>query len=215
MQIAMATGGIASTNCYLLADEETKQAVILDAPDHTVQPLIDLAKARGWEIVGLWLTHGHFDHVADHHVVTSQCPNANVLIHSLDHPKLQNPGSSMFKLPFTIPPRAADVLLEDGQTLKLGEYECRVIHTPGHSPGHVCFYFQSEDLLIGGDLIICGAVGRTDLPDSNVSHLNASIRRIIKLPPETRLLPGHCDTSTLAEEMANNPYVRNVVEKPD
>src|SRR5438445_9576293 len=107
MQLIMTTGGIASTNCYLIADETTNQAVLFDAPDHTVAPLLDEAQKRGWDIIGLWLTHGHFDHLADHAKVTERFPNAKVLIHALDEPKLQDPRSSMFPLPFVIPPRSA------------------------------------------------------------------------------------------------------------
>jgi hydroxyacylglutathione hydrolase len=115
LQIIMNSGGIAATNAYLVADEETKQAVVFDAPDNTVAPLLDEAEKHGWTVIGLWLTHGHFDHVADHAVVTKRFPGAKVLIHPLDEPKLKNPTSSMFPLPFVIPPRSADALLTDGQ----------------------------------------------------------------------------------------------------
>jgi glyoxylase-like metal-dependent hydrolase (beta-lactamase superfamily II) len=77
----------------------------------------------------------------------------------------------------------------------------------------VCYDFESERVLIGGDLIICGAVGRTDLPDSNSIDLDSSIRKIMKLPLSTRLLPGHCDVSTLGDELRSNEYVRTVVEQ--
>src|SRR3954465_482540 len=107
MKMVMNTGGIAATNSFLGADEEAKVAVVFDAPDHTVAALLDSAREKGWEVIGLWLTHGHFDHVADHEVVTSRYPKAKVLIHKLDEPKLQKPGS-MFSLPFKIPGRLAD-----------------------------------------------------------------------------------------------------------
>ena len=178
----MNTGGIASTNAYLVADEASKQAVIFDAPDNTVAPLLDEAIKRGWDVIGLWLTHGHFDHVADHAVVTQRFPKAKVLIHPLDHPMLQKPMSSLFSLPFVIPARNADGLLADGQKLSIGTLEVEVIHTPGHSPGHVMFYIPKEKILIGGDLIIMGAVGRTDLPDADFGTLQESIRRVMKLP---------------------------------
>src|SRR5215468_10552682 len=105
MQILMNNGGIASTNCYLVADEPAKQAVLFDAPDHTTAPLLDEAKKRGWDVIGLWLTHGHFDHVADHAVVTRAFPTAKVLIHPLDEPRMKDPRAmtTMFALPFTIP----------------------------------------------------------------------------------------------------------------
>jgi hydroxyacylglutathione hydrolase len=208
MQIISKNGGIASTNSYLVGDESTGKAVLFDAPDNTVGPILAEAKKRGWDIIGLWLTHGHFDHLADHAVVTAAFPNSKILIHKLDEPKLQQPNSKFFPLPFLIPPRNADGYIEDGQQLSLGSIPVRVIHTPGHAPGHVMYHFPDQQILIGGDLIIMGAVGRTDLPDSNEDDLFASIRKIMQtLPPTTRLLPGHGASSTLEEESASNPYV--------
>src|SRR6202035_2880940 len=197
MQIISNTGGLASTNSYLIADEAAKQAVIFDAPDNTVGPLLDEAQRHGWDVIGLWLTHGHFDHIADHALVTQRFPNAKVLMHALDEPKLKNPRSSMFQLPFTIPARSADVLVADGQKLTLGSMEVEVIHTPGHAPGHVMYHFPAEKVLVGGDLIIMGAVGRTDLPDADFGTLQKSIRRVMQLDPDTLLLPGHGTTSKL------------------
>lgn len=211
MKILSDTGGIAATNCYLVVDEASKQAVLFDAPDHTVGPILDEAARQGWNIIGLWLTHGHFDHIADHKVVTDKFPGAKVLIHRLDEPKLLDPGSQMFPLPFVIPPRKADAYVVDGQELALGTLKVRVIHTPGHAPGHVMYYFENEGILIGGDLIICNAVGRTDLPDSSKSDLYTSIRKVMALPGATNLLPGHCNASTLAQELETNPYVQQAV----
>jgi hydroxyacylglutathione hydrolase len=212
MQILTNNGGLASTNCYLIADETTNQAVLFDAPDHTVAPLLEEAKRRGYDLIGLWLTHGHFDHIADHAEVTKAFPNSRILMHALDVPKLRNPKSAMFPLPFVIPPREPDGLVEDGQKLTLGSFEVEVIHTPGHAPGHVMYYFPTQGILFGGDLIICGAVGRTDLPDSDEQQLVQSIRKVMRLPPQTQLLPGHCATSTLAAERQTNPYVRAVLD---
>lgn len=211
MQILMNSGGIASTNCFVVADESAGLAVIFDAPNDTVAPLLDEAKSRGWNITGLWLTHGHFDHIADHAVVTERFPSARVLIHALDEPKLLRPASSLFPLPFTIPPRRADEYVVDGQERKLGSLNVRVMHTPGHSPGHVCYYFPDQDILIGGDLIIGGSVGRTDLPDADPEQLDESIRQVMKLPDGTRLLPGHGGPGTLGDERENNEYVRRAV----
>ena len=207
----MNTGGIAGTNCYLVADEASKHAVIFDAPDHTVGPLLDEAQARELDVIGLWLTHGHFDHVADHAEVTKRFPNAKVLIHKLDEPKLAEPKSSVFTLPFEIPPRKADAYVEDGQVLELGNLRAEVLHTPGHSPGHVMYHLASEKILIGGDLIIMGAVGRTDLPDASTADLEKSILRVMRLPGDTRLLPGHGDISTLDDERRTNRFVQYVL----
>ena len=211
MLIAMNTGGIAGTNCYLIGDDEAKQAVVFDAPDHTVAPLLDLAAEKGLEVIGLWLTHGHFDHIADHAEVTRRFPDAKVMIHRLDEPKLQKPNSAFVQLPFTIPSRDADGHVEDGQPLAIGNLRVKVIPTPGHAPGHVMYHLPQEKLLIGGDLIIGGAVGRTDLPDSDQDELFRSIRSVMRLPGDTRLLPGHGQVSTLDDERRTNPFVQHAL----
>jgi len=217
MKVLMNSGGIASTNCFLVADEVAKVAVLFDAPDHTVAAVLDGAAKVGWDVVGLWLTHGHFDHMADHALVTERYPNARVLIHELDEPKLLQPAvqTRMFSLPFTIPPRKADAHVTDGQKLAIGSLQVEVIHTPGHAPGHVMYHIPAEKVLIGGDLIIGGAVGRTDLPDSDEADLVRSIQRVMQLPGDTRLLPGHGDISTLADERRDNPYVQAALRSRD
>lgn len=201
------------TNCFLVADESQKQAVLFDAPDHTVEPLLREAALRGWDLVGLWLTHGHFDHFADHAEVKRHFPHARVLLHPLDQPKALKPDmqTRLFGLPFRIPPVQADAFIEDGQQLQLGTVNVQVIHTPGHSPGHVAYYFPGEGLLVGGDLIIGGSVGRTDLPDSRHADLETSIRKVMQLPPGTRLLGGHGPATTLGAEQARNPFVREAL----
>lgn len=211
MKILMDTGGIAYTNCFLVVDDASGDCVLFDAPDHTVANLLTEIDKNKWNLIGLWLTHGHFDHVADHKIVCDRFPNAKVLMHRLDEPKLIDPRSKIFPLPFTIPPGKADAYVEDNQTLHIGQLEVKVIFTPGHSPGHVSYYFPQEGVLVGGDLIIGGAVGRTDLPDSNHDQLEASVRRIMKLPMETKLLPGHGGVATLQHELDTNPYVNQAI----
>jgi len=212
MQILMRAGGIAATNCFVVADEAARQAVMFDAPDHTADALLDEVQKRGWDLIGLWLTHGHFDHIADHAVVKSRSPNAKILIHKLDEPRLHKPNSVLFPLPFEIPPGEADELIEDGQKLQIGSIDVEVIHTPGHAPGHVMFHLSKEKVLVGGDLIIGGAIGRTDLPGADASALAESVRRVMKLPDETRLLPGHGEPSTLGDERRENPYVQMILQ---
>ena len=106
-----------------------------------------------------------------------------------------------------------DTSVEDGQLLTLGDLRVRVIHTPGHAPGHVMYHLEDEAVLIGGDLIIMNAVGRTDLPDASESELEASIRKVMKLPEDTHLLPGHGEASTLAQELQVNPYVQQAMAR--
>lgn len=212
--VLMNTGGVAATNCFVVADETSGKAVMFDAPDHTVERLLDEVARRGWTLEGLWLTHGHFDHLADHPVVRSRYPQARFLIHKLDEPKAKTPHIQvrLFGLPFDIPPFTADGYVNDGDSLAIGNLAVKVIHTPGHAPGHVAYYLPAENLLIGGDLIIGGSVGRTDLPDSNHAHLEASIRKVMALPEETRLLGGHGPATTLGQERRRNPFVMDALE---
>ncbi len=216
MIVMQNTGGVAMTNSFLIADEVARQAVLFDAPDHTTEPLLDAAAKRGWDLIGLWLTHGHFDHFADHQVVRRRFPSARFSIHALDEPKALNPEwqTRLFQLPFTIPPLKADAHVADNQELKIGSLAVKVLHTPGHSPGHVVYYLPGEKVLVGGDLIIGGSIGRTDLPDSNFRQMEASLRRVMELPAETRLLGGHGPETTLGEERENNPFVREALEMP-
>jgi glyoxylase-like metal-dependent hydrolase (beta-lactamase superfamily II) len=211
MKILSATGGLAGTNCFLVADEAAKVAVLIDAPDHTVGPLLEQAKEAGWDVQALWMTHGHWDHLADHSEVSAAFPGAAKLIHKLDEAKLNSPGSAIFKLPFTLPPGKATGYLADGDELAVGSLRARVMFTPGHCPGHVCFYFQEQKVLVGGDLIIGGAVGRTDLPGCSVTDLMESVKAVMKLPDDTTLLPGHGEVSTVGDERANNAYVRRIL----
>jgi glyoxylase-like metal-dependent hydrolase (beta-lactamase superfamily II) len=210
MKLFANTGGVFATCSYLVLDEESKQAVIFDAPNDTTAPLLKIAAKHGAELIGLWLTHGHIDHIADHAVVTGKYPNAKVLLHQLDERKLQHPNS-MYPVPFETASRNADAYLTDGQILKIGKHEVQVIHTPGHSPGHVAFYIPSAKVLIGGDLILGGSVGRTDFPDCSFPNLQASLRRIMQLPGDTQLLPGHGHPSLLSDEMESNQYVRDAM----
>jgi hydroxyacylglutathione hydrolase len=213
MIVLTRSGGVAMTNCFLVADEAAGKAVLFDAPDHTVAPLLKEVTSRGWELVGLWLTHGHFDHFADHAVVRQKFPAARVLLHALDEAKAQQPDvqTRMFQVPLVIPPLKADGQVTDNQKLKIGSLEVTVLHTPGHSPGHVSYYLPGEKLLVGGDLIIGGSIGRTDLPDSDERQMEASIRRVMELPPATQLLGGHGPATTLAEERETNPFVREIL----
>ena len=214
MIILTNTGGVAMTNCFLIADETARQAVLFDAPDHTTGRLLKEAVARSWDVTGLWLTHGHFDHFADHAVVRQRFPAAKILLHLLDEPKAQHPEvqTRMFQLPLVIPPVKPDAHVADNQKLRIESLEVVVMHTPGHSPGHVAYYFPGEGVLVGGDLIIGGSIGRTDLPDSDHQAMEASIRRVMSLPAATRLLGGHGRATTLQEERQTNPFVQEILD---
>ena len=213
MRIIANQGGLASTNAYLVVDDDARRCVLFDAPDHTIGPLLDVVEEEKLDLIGLWLTHGHFDHLADHAAVAGRFGGRELRIHEKDVPKLRSPGSSMFPLPFTIPPGEPTHTVADGDRLTIGGIDVEVIETPGHCAGHVSYHLPGEGVLIGGDLILMHAVGRTDLPDSDPAALDASLRRVMQLPDQTRLLPGHGDASTLGEERQVNPFVRRALAR--
>ncbi len=208
MKLHMNTGGLAATNGYLLADERAGAAVIIDAPQNTVNPLLNIVRHHNWRLTHLLLTHGHWDHTSDHQVVTEAFPEAKVLIHRLDEPKLLHPGSKLFQLPYTIPPRHADGYLDDGQIINVGDLQLQVIFTPGHSPGHVVLYCAQEKLLLAGDLLFAGSIGRTDLPDASTTAMKSSLQRVMELPDETSVRPGHGPATTIGEERRTNPFLQ-------
>src|SRR5690348_15965877 len=132
MKIHMNTGGLAQTNAYLLLDEPTKTAALIDAPGDTTAPLLQIAQQQGYDHKYLLLTHGHWDHPSDHQIVTTAFPHAKVLIHPLDESKLLDPVSKKFPLPYTIPPRRPDGYLNEGEHIQIGSLDFLILHTPGH-----------------------------------------------------------------------------------
>ena len=208
MKIYMNTGGLAETNAYLVVNEATKAAAIVDAPEGTTATLIAIARQQGYDVQYLLLTHGHWDHLSDHAVVTEAFPKAQVMIHKADEIKLQKPGSEMFELPYEIPPRSADAYLEDGGKIHIGNITLAAMHTPGHSPGHVVLYAAEQATLFSGDLLMAGGVGRYDLADGDEKILRQSLRRVLLLPDGVKVLSGHGPATTIGRERAGNFYVR-------
>ena len=201
MIILSQTGGVAMTNSFLIADETRKEAVLFDAPDHTTGPLLAEVERRGWTLLGLWLTHGHFDHFADHAVVTRKFPAARILIHALDAPKLLNPDlqTGMFGLPFSIPPRRADQHVVDNQELFIGGLKVQVLHTPGHCSGSICLYERNHGILFTGDTILAGGTLSGILGSGNISDYINSLERLSSLRIE-EFYPGHGRISTCPAE---------------
>ncbi|MEI8196073.1 MAG: MBL fold metallo-hydrolase [Phycisphaerae bacterium] len=209
MQILCKAGGMAYTNCYLVLDEPTRTAALIDAPENTTSGLLKLAKDQGYHLDYLVLTHGHFDHVSDHKIVTDAFPKAKVLIHRRDEAKLEHPEHSEFPLPYIIPPRKADGHLEEGQHLAIGSLDFLIMHTPGHCGGLVCLYCEKEKTAFVGDLLMAGSVGRDDLTDSNPAAHRDSLTRLMALPDDTKIYSGHGPETTIGRERKRNPILRS------
>lgn len=211
LEIVTLPFGPIRTNAYLIADSATGEAAVID-PGWDGEMILAEAQKRGWRIAHLWYTHAHFDHIGGAAAIAEALnPLPLVALHPADHDlwKIAG-GSQMFGFQIDPGPEPA-IDFEHGQILHLGANTLEVRYTPGHTPGHVVFYCAADQVCFCGDLIFAGSVGRTDLPGGDWDTLLASIRQqIFSLPPETRLLPGHEDETSVAQEQRSNPFVRSV-----
>ena len=199
--------GVVGTNCYVAANSETQEALIID-PGDNASGIIDYADKKQLHPVAVLLTHGHFDHcmaareLADHYGIS-------IYVHEDEKEIMENPaynccGMIGRELVFT-----ADKYFH-GQTdhISLAGFEIEVFHTPGHTPGGVSYYVRSDGILFSGDTLFCESVGRTDFPKGSMSQLIRSIKEMLfPLPNDTKVLPGHDAWTTIGNEKQYNPFL--------
>jgi len=206
--IEMMTLGPVMTNTYIVADENTGEAVVIDPADEGRRIAEELHK-RNWRIVNIWLTHAHFDHIAGAaELADNSKPIPPVALHAADNQLWRIQGGAAFFGMKIDPGPEPTIELRHDQILNLGSYQFKVLHAPGHTPGHVMFYNESESVLFCGDVIFQGSIGRTDLPGGDYETLINSINsRVITLPDETVLFTGHGPQSTVGIERQFNPFI--------
>lgn len=200
--------GPLDNNTYLLVDTNTSEAVIID-PTFDSQQVLQVILERKLHLTQVWLTHAHFDHIAGAKLFSQLSqPPLPIGIHRDDlELYLTGGGAGMFGIQMPEMPQPS-LFFEHGQILRVGEEEVEVRHTPGHSRGHVIFYAPQASAAVVGDLIFQNGVGRTDLPGGSSTQLLKSIyQQVLTLPPETRLLPGHGEETTVQDEADHNPYL--------
>lgn len=203
-RIQSVTVGPFEENCYLVADAATNRAVLIDPGDEP-ERIVDLVRSSGTTLEAIWLTHAHIDHIGGIAGVRRTW-SVPVYLHPLDRP-LYDRGSiqaAFYGVPFE-QPDAPDFELEDDTAVRVGELEFRVMHTPGHAPGHVVFH--GPGIVLGGDLLFAGSIGRTDLPLCNPRHMEESLDRIMQLEDATLVFPGHGPETTIGTERASNPFL--------
>ncbi|HOC08136.1 MAG: MBL fold metallo-hydrolase [Clostridiales bacterium] len=200
------TAGIYATNCYVIGCENTRQGIVVD-PGGDADRIMQAVEKNGLDIKYIILTHGHFDHIGALKELKDRT-KAKVAIHSGDAHMLEDPGKSLAALvgssSGTVSP---DVLLKDGELLKAGDLEMEIIHTPGHTPGGICIKI-GDGVLLSGDTLFAGSVGRTDLPGGDFDSLMHSIKtRLAVLPGDTKVYPGHGVATTIEREKEKNPFL--------
>jgi len=194
-----------ATNCYIVADE-TQHALIID-PGEPSNLLVETVNRQGLLVVGVVNTHGHGDHIAGNALLKSKfgCP---LMVHRLDASMLTDAHANLsaFIGPDCIESPPADRLLEEGDSVQVGAETFRIIHTPGHSPGGICLL--NNGVIFSGDTLFAGSIGRTDFPGSSYEQLIHSIEsRLLCLPDDTVVYPGHGPETTIGEERQNNPWL--------
>ncbi len=204
MNVQTLTVGAFQENCYLLVDEATRRAVIVD-PGSEGERLVEAIEDCGAELEAIWITHAHVDHVGAIAPVKNRW-DVPVFLHPADLRLYQAAGrqAQVYGVPFEEPP-PPDREFADGQTVTVGDLEFRIMHTPGHAPGHVVIH--GHGMAIVGDCLFAGSIGRTDLPFSNPAQLASSLEKIAALPVETVIYPGHGMDTTIGEERLSNPFL--------
>lgn len=198
--------GLAQSNCYVVACEETKQAVVID-PGWSADEILASVEELGVTIKQILLTHAHFDHwgaLAD----VVDATKAPVAMHPLDLPLLHDGGGARFFNIEVRPVADPNISLEAGQMIEVGTLRFETRFTPGHSPGHVVFYIAEEKAVFVGDVLFQSGIGRTDLPGGDFDTLISSIRtHLLTMPDDVVVYSGHGPTTTIGNERQFNPFL--------
>jgi glyoxylase-like metal-dependent hydrolase (beta-lactamase superfamily II) len=199
MILEVFSSGPVETNSYLLACTETKRAVVVDVPFESADLLIACAEKHGVVIEKILLTHSHWDHTAEAALLKEKL-NVPLYVHQEDAGNVETPGSDRLPLPFPVRGVVADAFLTDGQEIHVGTLRIQVIHTPGHTPGGVCFYLPKEKVLISGDTLFRGTIGNLSFPTASPALMWNSLKKLAALPPEIKVYPGHGGSTTIQAE---------------
>jgi hydroxyacylglutathione hydrolase len=199
------------TNAYLLINEHSGEAALIDAP-YGAKDECDRQMARfGTTLVGVWLTHGHWDHMLDAHAFNKA--GIPVYAHKQDEFLINNPEvMASFSIPgLKFQPASIQGFLHHGQELEILGDTVKILHVPGHSPGSIAFQFNQARWIFSGDVVFAGSVGRTDFPGCSHEVLMESIRtNLLPLADDWTLFPGHGAKTTIGIERANNPFIRGL-----
>jgi hydroxyacylglutathione hydrolase len=208
MILEMLTVGPFQENCYIVGDEASGVGAVVDPGDEAAR-IAMAVEQTGLEIGSIIVTHAHIDHVGGVAALVDEyaCP---VLMHAEAEPMLEQLPTQalMMGLRFGKIP-TVDRHIDEGVTLEVGDLRLRPLYTPGHAPGHLSFYIEDEGLVLSGDALFAGSVGRVDLPGGSMEVLMRSIEeRLMTLPDETRVYPGHGPQTEIGSERATNPFLQ-------
>ena len=205
MRIIQIIVGPLATNCYLVREEDEPGALLID-PGAEPDTILEAVAAEGTPVLGVVCTHGHPDHTGALRKVVAAL-EVPVYFHAADAALLRRTWPEFMLREAPLAPEAQLREVRDGDTLRVGKADLRVLHTPGHTPGGICL--AGEELAFTGDTLFAGSVGRTDLPGGDQPALEASLKRLVlELSPITLIYPGHGAATHLAQELQSNPWLK-------
>ena len=199
--------GLLGCNCTVLGDEESREAIVVD-PGYDIPRILAVLAKHQLTVKQIVVTHAHIDHIASA-LDLKQITGARILYSEADLPLVAMMDAQADWLNVAIPTvKPPDHSPEDGEQVSVRGIDVTVLHTPGHTEGSLCLHVPAANLLLAGDTLFAGGVGRTDLPGGNTEKLLSSIReRLLPLPDATHVIPGHGPATTIARERATNPFL--------
>ena len=192
-------GGPIETNAFLVTDDGTRDALVIDAPQDVTDRIAQAIASKKLTAKLIVITHTHWDHIGDAAALKERL-GVPLAVHELAVDALAHPGSATMELPFTIEPVTPDQFLADGDEVELGEHRFRVMHLPGHDVAHIALVSEADLVFLGGDVLFPNGYGRVDIPGSDQQTMNQSLARLVDLPPDTVVYPGHGLTTTIGKE---------------
>ena len=196
LAISRYAGGPLDTNAYLVTDEATSDAILVDAPPAITTGIQAAVAASGAHVRAIVITHGHWDHIVDANPLKVAL-GAPIHAHPGVVTRLAHPAPGMA---VSMEPATADAELDEGDEVTVGGHSFAVLHLPGHDAAHIVLYSVGERVLLGGDVLFPGGHGRTDIPGSDQTAMNASLARLLKLPDDVTVYPGHGEPTTIGAE---------------
>ncbi|MGH9668506.1 MAG: MBL fold metallo-hydrolase [Terriglobales bacterium] len=199
--------GPLACNCSVVGDEESREALVID-PGDQIEEVLAILRRHGLTVKQIIITHAHIDHVGGA-MKLKRATGAPILLNQSDYALMKMLDEQAAWVGMAPPgPVTVDAGLEHASRLTAGKLAATVIHTPGHTQGSVCLYFEPEKKLIAGDTLFAGSIGRTDLPGGSMEKILASLHhRVLALPDETLVIPGHGPLTTIGRERETNPFL--------
>ncbi len=209
MKIDRLVLGDFENNCYIARSSDSASECVIIDTGLDVQPLLKFLERGKLTPVALILTHGHMDHIAGVEPLREKFPAIAVYIHKLDSNMLTSAAANLSVLSgLSLTAKKADVLIDEDNIIEKAGVKLRVIHTPGHTPGGICFYCEKDGIIFVGDTLFAGSVGRTDFPNGDTKQLIDGIKhKLLTLPEDTIAYPGHGPETTIGQEKAYNPFL--------